>query len=461
MRNLLIVLGMAFMFSCTCDKTCKAPWKNLLQGDYLDGWHQVGGEAKYSVEDGVITGKTVLETPNSFLVTDSVYKDFILTFEVKVHEKLNSGVQIRSHSIPEYKDGRFHGYQVEIEQPERDRNWSGGIYDEARRGWIYKLEDNEAGRKAFKDEDWNKYRIEAIGDTIKTWINGVPCAYLIDNMTSSGYIGLQVHSVGSDTAKEGIWVKWRNLCILTDSQEIRKHSKKSPLKPEKNLFNVLTEEQKEEGWKLLFDGKTTEGWRGAYMEYFPRKGWQVFNGMLTVLESGGEEAQYGGDIVTVDEYEDFELQLDFRLTEGANSGIKYYVTEKEKGNPGSAFGLEYQLLDDENHPDAKKGRNGNRTLASLYDMIPADSLKKVNPPREWNHIRLVSKDGHVEYYLNGKKTLEFDRGSERFRELVEKSKYSAPKYNTHGRFGEAEKGHILLQDHGNTVSFRNIMIRKL
>jgi hypothetical protein len=246
---------------------------------------------------------------------------------------------------------------------------------------------------------------------------------------------------------------------MTDPEAIAKNSTPSPLEPKKYIYNRLTEEEKANGWKLLFDGRTSEGWRGAYLDHFPDTGWVVYNACLTVLESGGAESQHGGDIVTLDEYKDFEIKADFRITEGANSGIKYYVTLAEKGNEGSAFGLEYQILDDDKHPDAKKGRNGNRTIASLYDLIPAKD-KEPNPVGEWNHARIVSKDQHVEHWLNGKKVVAFKRGSQPFRQLVAMSKYSAKKYNKHGRFGEAEKGHILLQDHGNRVSFRNIKIKE-
>jgi hypothetical protein len=222
-----------------------------------------------------------------------------------------------------------------------------------------------------------------------------------------------------------------------------------------STLNTLSEQEKAEGWVLLFDGQTTTGWRGAHKDSFPAAGWVIENGALTVLASDGSESQHGGDIVTIAEYSDFDLKLEFQLTEGANSGIKYFVTEKEKPN-GSAIGLEYQILDDERHPDARLGSHeGSRTLASLYDLIKAEN-KTVKPMGEWNEARLVSKGRHVEHWLNGKKVLEYERGSEAFRKLVAESKYEIWE-----NFGEAEQGHILLQDHGNRVSFRNVKIKVL
>lgn len=219
--------------------------------------------------------------------------------------------------------------------------------------------------------------------------------------------------------------------------------------------NFLSEKEKKEGWRLLFDGKSTNGWRGAYKETFPEYGWTVENGELIVLPSGGAESQHGGDIITVDQYDNFELAFDFKLTEGANSGVKYFVVERQPKSPGSAIGLEFQVLDDERHPDAKMGMNGNRTVGSLYDLIPAKD-KTVKPIGEWNQARIVVRGKHVEHWLNSAKVVEYERGSPEFRKLVAGSKYK--KFEN---FGEAPQGHLLLQDHGDRVAYRNIKLRRL
>lgn len=198
-----------------------AGWKPLFNGKNTDGWSQKGGAAKYRVEDGVLIGTTQPNTPNSFLCTTRQFTNFILELEFNVAPGLNSGVQIRSHSYPTNTEvqwngkavkvpaNRVHGYQVEIDTTARA--WTGGIYEEGRRGWMNNLTNNPAARKAFKQNDWNKFHIEAVGDSIKTSLNGVPAADLRDSLTPSGFIGLQVHGVGRRT--NDLEVRFRNVRI--------------------------------------------------------------------------------------------------------------------------------------------------------------------------------------------------------------------------------------------------------
>jgi hypothetical protein len=429
-------------------------WTSLT----LESWTQLGGKAKYQTDGGQIIGTTVANTPNSFLTTDKNYGDFILEFEILVDPSLNSGVQIRSNSSGDYQTGRVHGYQVEIDPS--PRAFSGGIYDEARRGWLYPLSRNEKGRHAFQNGVWNKVHIEAIGNSIKTWINGVQCANLVDDMTAKGFIGLQVHSIGNEV-KPGAQVRWRNIKILEKDLAMYNWTDDPEVPQISFLINQVTPYEIRHGWRLLWDGKTSKGWRGAKIDHFPKSGWEIKEGVLTVLASDGGESTGGGDIITEEVFSDFELALEFKITEGANSGIKYFVDAALNKGAGSAIGCEFQILDDQKHPDAKMGVSGNRTLASLYDLIPAGNLntpdrsKQFKGIGQWNQALIVSRNGKVEHWLNGEKAVEYDRHSQLFKALVAYSKYQK-----WADFGQWPEGHILLQDHGDTVHFRSVKIRE-
>ena len=428
-----------------------AQWRNLFNGKDLKGWNQKNGAAKYYVENGEIVGVTVSNTTNSFLCTEEEFSDFIFEVELKVDEVMNSGIQFRSLSKADYQNYRVHGYQMEVDPT--DRAWSGGVYDEARRDWLYIPNINPEGKKAFKIGTWNKYRIEAIGNTIRTWINGIPVSHLIDDMTSKGFIALQVHAIYGDM-KEGMKIRWKNIRIQTQNL------KPSPTDqiPVINLLNnTLSEQEKAQGVKLLFNGKDFSGWRAVHGKAMPEKHWSVVDGVINVSPSDGSET--GNDIVNDELYGAFEFTFEFKLSEGANSGIKYFVNEDFDSGGKSGIGLEYQILDDEKHPDAKLGVVGNRTMSGLYDLIPPVKLDKRFQRKigDWNQGRiLVYPNNIVQHWLNGFKVVEYERNSNIFNALVARSKYE--KYKG---FAAAPKGNILLQDHGNNVSYKNLKIRTL
>lgn len=214
--------------------------------------------------------------------------------------------------------------------------------------------------------------------------------------------------------------------------------------------NFLTKKEAEQGWKLLFNGKDLEGWSSVAKNTPPATSWAVQNGILTAKRNGNEG---GGDIITLAEYENFDLKLDFMLSKGGNSGVKYFFTHYDKGG---WLGLEYQILDDVNHPDGKNGRDGNRLQGTLYDMLSLDK-KQENKVGEWNHARIVAKGTQVTHYLNGKKILSFDRNSDSYKEAWKRSKYK----DSEPQFGQVKSGHILFQDHGDEVSFKNVKIKVL
>ena len=371
-RNCLLLLFL------TCASLLFAQsWEPLFNGKNLSGWKKLNGKAQFKVENGVIVGVSKMNTPNSFLATKKTYGDFILEFDFKIDEGLNSGVQFRSLSEKKYQKGRVHGYQFEIDPSERA--WCGGIYDET--------------------------------------------------------------------------VQWKDIRICTTDVEKYATSRKAP--QINAVANTISPEEAKEGWTLLWDGKTTEGWRGAKLSTFPEKGWKIENGILKVLKSGGAESANGGDIVTTKQYKNFILKVDFKITEGANSGVKYFVNPGMNKGAGSAIGCEFQVLDDDKHPDAKLGVKGNRKLGSLYDLIPAPANKPFNKGT-FNTAMIVVKGNHVEHWLNGVKLIEYTRQNEMWNALVAYSKYK-----NWPDFGNAEYGNILLQDHGDEVWFKNIKIKVL
>ena len=332
MRKKLVLFISVFIAFASMGQEAK--WQDLFNGKNLKGWEVLNGTAEFSVKDGAIIGTSKKGSPNSFLATKKLYDDFILEFEFKVDDGFNSGVQIRSSSSKDFQNGRVHGYQFEIDPT--DRAWTGGIYDEARRGWLYSLTKNDEARNSFKNLKWNKGRVEAIGSSIRTWVNGIPCADLIDDMTLSGFIAVQVHSVAdSDVGKS---VSFRNIRILTENiEKFVTPREENGIEQVNAIINTISEKEKQDGWKLLWDGQSSEGWRGARMDHFPEKGWVIDDGILKVMRSGGGEAAYGGDIVTKKKYKNFILKVDFRITEGANSGIKYFVDPEINTGEGSSI----------------------------------------------------------------------------------------------------------------------------
>lgn len=218
--------------------------------------------------------------------------------------------------------------------------------------------------------------------------------------------------------------------------------------------NTLTQKERDNGWTLLFDGETTDGWRGYNKESFPDKGWTVEDGRLIIREAGGEANHTGGDIVTVDTYDDFVLKLEWKVGKGGNSGVFYRALEQQ-GVPIYWSAPEMQVLDNVHHPDAERGEDGNRKAGSLYDLIPAHP-QPFTGHGEWQQVKLVANGSHIEHWLNGEKVLEYELGTPEWYRMIRDSKFEC-----HPEFGDSREGYIGLQDHGTRVEFRNIKIKEL
>ena len=225
---------------------------------------------------------------------------------------------------------------------------------------------------------------------------------------------------------------------------------------------TLTAAERAAGWRSLFNGQDFTGWRGLGRDSVATAHWKVQDGAIhkvarssVPLGANGRPLP-GGDLVTVESFGDFEFAFEWKISEGANSGVKYNVSEAMTGTGTGALGFEYQILDDERHPDAKAGVNGNRTAAGLYDLIAPVANKPVKPVGEWNEGRIVFRGNHAEHWLNGVKTVEYDLGSPRMNALLAASKYASI-----AGFADRRRGQIVLQDHQDEVWYRNLKVREL
>ena len=368
-RQTLVATALLTLVTMVMEPNTQAAdgWSPLFDGKTLDGWKQLGGKAEYSVEDGVIVGTAVPGTPNSFLSTEKNYGDFILEVDFKVDPTLNSGIQIRSNTTTDHREAkkkrvteRVFGYQVEIDPG--DRAWSGGIYDEARRGWLNSLEDNRAARYAIKPNDWNQYRIQAIGDSIKTWLNGVPAADLVDSMTLSGLIGLQVHGVGDRPG--GDQVRWRNIRI-------------------KDLGTSV--------WKPLFDGKTLSGWK-------PIGGgqWTVEDGVVYGKSPASEQKH--GILLSDRKFTDFTIRVVYRAKLG-NSGLYFRCETTDAFYIVKGFQAEIDPTHDAGGLYETAGR------AWVVKPTPED-VARYYKPDDWNEMTVSAHGGRIVVHVNGTKTAE-------------------------------------------------------
>lgn len=374
-------------------------WVDLFDGSTLAGWTQKNGTASYQVVDGAIIGTTSAGSPNSFLCSDQFYGDYELEFDVKLFDdQLNSGVQVRSHSNPSFKNGRVHGYQVEV----ATNGHAGFIYDEAGRGWLSNDRDQPASRAAFKRGEWNRYKVICFGQSIRTWVNGVPIADVTDAVSPAGFIGLQVHAVGDDPK----WrVGWKNLRLreLGDGG----------------------------GFASLFNGRDLSGWKVAERPESVR----VENGAIIV---NGDRAHvfYDGPVYH-HSFKNFELRALVRSKPGSNSGIYFHTLFQEQGWPSK--GYEVQV----NNSQGDWRRTG-----GLYGI---DDLRE--PPAKddvWfpMHIKVIGK--RVQITVNGREVIDYTEP-----EGVERPDSFAGRLVDRGTFA------LQAHDPGSEVWYKAIRVRPL
>jgi hypothetical protein len=345
----------------------------LFDGQSLKGWTQCNGTAKYAVEAGTIVGTTVEGSPNSFLCSDKEYGDFVLELETRTDPALNSGIQIRAHryaaetavrtfngkEVLERKQpaGRVHGYQVEISN-EKAGN-SGGIYDEARRGWLENTVSKPECKAAFKDNQWNRYRVSAVGDVIRTWVNGAECANLVDSMDLTGFIALQVHAFKGEKPAQ---VRWRNVRIA----DLGKHV-----------------------WRPLWNGRNFDGWT-----LLPAGKWTIEGGAIHGVTVAGDERV--GFAMTDESFKDVTARVRFKILKG-NSG--FFV----RHDPETSGAYEVEI-------DAQKRTGGLWEVRGRNWVTgPEDNAKVAKD--DWNEVTAHVHGHRVVFHLNGSKTVDLPNDS--------------------------------------------------
>ncbi len=423
-RNLFISFIVCILFS---------PWSHgevifLSNGPDLDSW--VADRDHWSSTDEVLIGMSTDEVAiSTFLVTEETFLDFRFTASVKVVSgDTHSGLAFRGKIVPDHGDPytyagplvMFHG------------NW--GFYDLFGRKDL-QVDCSEALKVATPGE-WTDVEVLALSNRVRLAVNGVKVAEWVESETDrlmEGPIGLQLAS--SSTPQE---IHFKDVVIDSNPYD-------RLLTLQENQPNGLTVAEIANGWISLFDGATTQGWRGYRQEAFPSEGWDVSDGALHKIADGG-----GGDITTLEPYRNFDFSFEWKVAPGANSGIMYRVSESEERSYHT--GPEYQVLDDDRHKD---GKSPLTSAASIYALFPAEN-KRLKPVGEFNTGKIVLKDNTIEHYLNGDLVVTMEIESQEW-----KDKISGSKFKKWPNFGTIPAGHIVIQDHGDDVWFRNMKIKPL
>ena len=404
--------------------TCKEPdltagFVDLYNGKDLTGWTSRGGHCTFKAQGEVIVATCVPGSPSTYLCTDREdYTDFIFTAEVKWIVDANSGIMFRSgHRLSSKGNEIVYGPQCELEGFAQNRGWSGGIFGQSAGGWRYPLwlDVHKAVRKTLKKDNWNRVTIEAKGNTIKTWVNGLPAAHWVNDQHTEGFFGLQNHAGNKGE------VHFRNIRVKKLSTE---------------SAHTTTSSSNDYAWTDLFADGDFSNWTDLKKRPVT-KGWHINNDSV-------HRRSKCGDIITKQHYDNFELRFDWKISDAGNSGVKYRTH--------GSLGLEYQVLDDAKHVDRK---NPTHRAASLYELVAAPESKSLKPVGEWNHARIVANGHNIQHWLNGEKVVQIEVGSDDW-----KKRFQNSKYRKHKGFGNWA-GPILLQDHNDDVWYRNVQIREL
>ena len=339
-------------------------WIELFDGESLDGWRQVNGEAPYAVFEGAIRGTNVFDSPNSFLATNDVFSDFVLEFESRSIGDANSGVQFRTESAPGTWSGVV-GYQLDIDPTER--RWTGGIYHEGVHVWRHSMARNAACQAAYEHGAWNSYRIEAVGTVIATWVNGIPCAHMAGAHHATGFVALQVHAIGQADQYLGSYTEWRRLRILND-----------PLP--RDLWRAERSER-------------VEGWLDDQIsEIELERGWQAFE-----FSDGAASLDVGPD--------GFEIVFDVQVDDVAEGRLDYGFT-----HAGATCAGRYAILNDVSLAET---RPASSLMGSFPAKFEATNLSEPGRPKRiyaderWNRMRIVVTTDRVEHWLNSVKVVDY------------------------------------------------------
>jgi hypothetical protein len=374
-------------------------WQEIFNGKDLTGWKALNGKHKWEVRDSVIVGTDVQGEPNGFLCTINDYGDFILELEVFIDTLMNnSGVQFRTRSTADYLNGRVHGYQMEVDP--KPQQWSGSIYDEGgQRGWLYTTELNAVAKHAFKNNQWNKYRIECFGTSNRTWVNGIAVANLVDTDSQLGFIGLQLHANNPMDPPGSHEVKFRHIRIKTSSLV---PSAADSIFVVNTIPNNLSTQEKKTGFALLWDGQTLEGWKKT--EQQSPAGHVAITENTLNLESSAVERET--------EMTAFILKFDFRLSPGTRAGVSYLLEGNKKG---SGRILEYRISD-----DSAQANIPLRKLGALTDLAaPGRHRFSYKKTGDWNQgIIKVFPGGLVEHWVNGFRVVSYQLEAGKSRKMI-------------------------------------------